>query len=61
MLIFSFYILGHYVHQCRAYSYRSVPPLVLSVVSYKEPQQFEQRHTQCVNDFASKFIKNWFN
>jgi len=37
---------GHYVHQCRAYSYRSVPPLVLSVVSYKEPQQFDQRHTQ---------------
>ena len=53
MVLFMF--LGHYVHQCRAYSYSSIPPLVLSVVSYKEPQQF-RHHTQCVNNFASIFL-----
>ena len=52
--MFLFLFLGHYVHQCRAYSYSSIPPLVLSVVSYKEPQQF-RHHTQCVNNFASIF------
>lgn len=34
---------GHLVHQCRAYSYSCVPPLVTSVISYKEPQQFDSR------------------
>ena len=31
--------LGHYVHQCRGYSYSKIPPLVLNVVSYKEPNK----------------------
>ena len=30
---------GHYVHQCRRYSYSKIPPFVLNVISYKKSQR----------------------
>jgi hypothetical protein len=36
---------GHYLHQCRSYSYSSTPPPVLSVVSYREPHQYQLSST----------------
>ena len=36
---------GHFVHQCRGYSYSCIPPLVPSVVSYKETRPFFKNAT----------------
>ena len=30
---------GHYVHQCRGYSYSKIPPFVLNIISYKNSQR----------------------
>ena len=44
---------GHYVHQCRGYSYSKIPPLVLNVVSYKDPLNFGYE-TEIPTSYESK-------
>ena len=48
---------GHYVHQCRGYSYSKIPPFVLNVISYKNSQRegdFQNSSTPTTTTYESK-------